>query len=242
MSMLRRTQVGLPNKEQPPRPAAFDILTRAVLPIALVAFAQQQEQPVRFWALLVGAALIAVIGFYHIGMRQIRNWTNKLHDRRFAKKTFQRFRRLVHRLGELLDTGRNDTLECVARERLCRSNAARLEELHMVPLDLFDGFWHDLNSRVEKQNPNLGNLVQSISELRNLVNSYNRYCVVPVFERFPEAMRELLTDEAKSDLESFRERFVDFLKDYDEYAKDLEASLHTVRMRTFNIAKPKPLA
>ena len=244
MSILKKTRIpiGLPQKDQPPKPPAFDILTRAALPIALVAFAQQQEQSVRFWGLIAVAFLFGVIGFYPIGMRQIRNWTNKLHDRRLAKKMFPRFGRLVDRLGELLDTRGNDTLEHVAKDQLCRSNAARFEELRMVPLNLFNGFWQDLNSRIEKQISNLENLVQSTSELGNLVNSYNRYCVAPVFERFPDAMRELLTDEAKSALESFRERFVDFLKDYDEYTKELEEVLRTVHLQTFYIAKPKPLA
>ena len=243
MSMVNRRSVpiGHPQKEQPPKPTAFDILTRAVLPIALVAFAQQQEQPVRFWALIALAFLIAMIGFYHIGVKQIRKWVNKLHDRRFAEKTFPRFRRLVQRLGELLDTTRIDTLEYIARERLCRSNTARFEELQMVPLDLFGGFWRDLDSRVEKQQPNLGNLMQSTSELHNLVSSYNRHCVGPVFDGFPEKMRELLTDEAKSVLESFRERFVRFLEDFDEYTNDLQGSLRTVFVQSYYINRPRPL-
>lgn len=243
MSMVRRrgVPIGLPQKEELPKPAAFDILTRAVLPIALVAFAQQQEQQVRFWALIVLAFLTAVIGFYHVGTRQIRNWANELHDRHLVKMTFPKFRRFVHRLGDLLDTNRDDTLEYVVRDRLFRNTPARLEELRMVPLQLFNGIWFDLNSRVENQKPSLDNLVQSVAECRNLINLYNRYCVDPVFERFPKELRELLTEEAKSGLESFREKFVSFLEDYDEFAKDLEESLRTVRLRTYSVARPKPL-
>lgn len=243
MSMVKKTRVpiGLPKKKEHPNPTAFDILTRLVLPIALVVIAGSQEQRFRFLALLVLALLSLVIGFYHIGVRQVRNQLNKLHDRRFARRTFPKFRRFVHRLGELLDTTRSDTLEYVARERLCRSNAAHFESLRMVPLDLFNGFWHDLDSRIDKQKLSLGNFVQSASELRNLVNSYNRYCVSPVFERLPQELSELLTDEARSSLGSLRERFVRFLEDYDEYAKELEESLRTVHLRAFYISRPKPL-
>lgn len=244
MTMVRRrgVPIGPSQKEQPPKPTAFDILTRLILPVALLAIAQQQqERLVQFWALIAIALLSGIAGFYQIGVQQIRKWVNKLHDRGFAKRTFPKLRRFVHRLGELLDAGRNDTLEYVARDQLCRSNAARFEELRMIPLDLFHGFWHDLNSRIEKQTPNLDNLVQSVTELRNLVNSYNRYCVGPVFDRFPEGLRELLTDEVKSALESFRERFLRFLEDYDEYAKELEDSLRTVRLQTYYVGRPKPL-
>jgi hypothetical protein len=51
----------------------------------------------------------------------------------------------------------------------------------------------------------------------------------------------LLTDRAKSSLESFRERFVRFLDDFDQYLTRLEESFKRPHIEPHCFPRPKPL-
>lgn len=227
-------------KNQPPKHTAFDLLTRLILPLVLVIIAQLQEQSARFWGLLVFAFVSLVIGLYRPVKEQIRYRINKFRDERLAKRRFPEFKRFVHRFGEFVDRARSDTLHHIALQELCCGNQTDFHRLGVTALPLFNGFLYHFRTRVDKQQPNLTALLESTSEFSNLVSSYAQYCTIPIFERFPQELRPLLTERAKSSLNSFQQQFAGFLDIYTEFLKNLDDSLTIPRVRSYYFPRPKP--
>lgn len=236
---------GPPPEERPPKPTTFDVLTKLVVPVlALVAVvvAQIQQQRVFSWVLLGVLLLFLAIGFYPslkaLGRERIHDW----QDGRAAKRAFPEFKRFLRRFAEFADLphSRTDTLHAILLET-CNRNSTEFEKFRVTAAELFHAFSKQLTTRIERQPANLANLQDGVEELALLVRSYGQYCVEPIFERLPHELRPLLTDRPKSSLESFRERYVRFLDDFDEYVTRLDESFSRPRIEPHYFPRPKPL-
>jgi hypothetical protein len=225
-------------KQQTQKPSFLDWLTRLVLPIVLVIVAQLQQQRARFWGLLSFAALSLAVGFGSSLKAQIRGWKSRRRDEQIAKRAFADLRRFLRQFGEFVDvpTAREDTLHRVCQNDLSGGRGDVSAKLGIAPSEPFKQHCHYLKSRVERQS-----LVDGALECNSLVGSYTVYCVLPVFERFPQELRPLLTEGARSSLEAFRQRFDRFLHDYSEYLKSVDESFSTPRIQSYYFSRPKPL-
>ena len=238
--------VGAPQEEPPRKPTVFDVLTKLVIPgLSLVAviITALQQQRVFSWVLLGVFLLSLAVGFYPWVRARLNRSVGERRDERVARKAFAEFRKFVRRFAEFAAAphSRTDTLHAIALEELCAGNYANLKKLCVVPAEVFQPFSLQLRSRVEQQEGNLPNLVDGLEELSLLVRSYTQYCVESIFGQFPPDLRPLLTDKAKSSLESFRERYVVFLDDYSKYLETLEESFSRARVESHYFPRPKPL-
>ena len=233
------SRFGTPEEtEQPPKPTTFEILTKLILPaLGLVALiiAQLQQQRTLLWALLAFVLLSLATAFLP---SKIRHRVRERRDERVARRAFPEFKRFLRQFGEFVDYGRSDCLHEIAFRELCQNRSDVFDRLRIVPVHLFNGFWWYLRARNERETRNL---LDSIQEFNHLVISYCTSCTQPIFDRFPEDLRPLLTPQVRASLESFRERFVGFLDDYSEYLKNLDDSFSTPRIRSYYFPRPKPL-
>lgn len=236
---------GPPPEERPPKPTTFDVLTKLVVPVlafVAVVVAQIQQQRLFYWVLLGVLLLSLAMGFYPsvkpLARERIEDW----QDGRAAKRAFPEFKRFLRRFGEFVDSPhpRNDTLHAILIETFSR-NPAEFEKLRVTAAGIFYDFSNQLTARIARHPANLPNLRDGMEGLGLLVAWYSRNCVEPIFERLPEELRPLLTDTAKRSLESFRERFVRFHDDYDEYVTRLNESLSKPRIGPCYFPRPKPL-
>ncbi len=216
-------------REQPSKTTAFEILMKLV-PVVLAFIALVQEQQARFWGLLVFAALSLFLGFYRSTVEGMKHLLARRQDERLARQRFVQLRGVVRHFAEFVDAGRSDNIQEIALSEICRRNTGDFSRLGLTPVQLFNGFWFFLSQRMNTQEPNLANLLGCISEFGHLIGSYSQGCLMPIFERYPQDLRASLTPEAKSSLESFRERFVLFLDSNEHFLKDLADSLNTAQI------------
>lgn len=236
---------GPPEEQQPRKPTTFDVLTKLIVPLltlVAVVIAQLQRQRLFFWALLGVLLLFLALGFYPSLKALVRERMQNWQDGRAAKRAFPEFKRFLRRFSEFADLpySRTDTLHAILLET-CNRNSTEFEKFRVAAAELFHDLSQQLAARVERRPANLPNLRDGVQDLGLLVRLYSRYCVEPIFERLPQDLRPLLTDRAKSNVESFRERFVRFLDDYDEYVTRLDESFSRPRIEPHYFPRPKPL-
>jgi hypothetical protein len=223
------------------RPTAFDLVTKLLLPIALVVIASLQQQVARFWALLGFAVLSITFGFYAHIQRAAHRFVRTRRDERIGKRQFQRLKQFVLAFGDFLDPARSDNLHNIVVDSICHNNVTEFGKLHLAPKDVYFAWHQHLKKRVETQKATLDNLEEAIREFGPLVNYYDQDCVLAIFDRYPVADRPAISAAAGSNLEAFRQRFDRFLYDYSNYLKGLDASFSTPRIRAYYFVQPKPL-
>ena len=234
-----------PEEQQPRKPTTFDVLTKLIVPLltlVAVVIAQLQRQRLFFWVLLGVLLLSLALGFYPSLKALVRERIQDWQDGRAAKRAFPEFKRFLRRFGEFADLphSRTDTLHAILLET-CYRNSTDFEKFRVAAAELFHDPSKQLIGRIERRPANLANLQDGMEELGLLVGLYGRYCLDPIFERLPQELRPLVTDRTKSSLESFRERFVRFLDDYDEYLTRLDESFTRPRVEPHYFPRPKPL-
>lgn len=244
---------GHQGEEPPKKPTPFDLLTKLIIPglaLAAVIVAQLQQQQRMVWALV--AVFFASLAFYlYSPVRDVvTRGVNRVRDDRATTRALPEFRRFVRTFGEFVDlpTHRIDTLDALVFSELCQNNSGNLEKLRLAPSSPFSKWCHYLKARVEQEKGDFSTFRDTMSEFNYLVSLYAQHCVMPIFERFPQELRHLLTARAKSSLESFRERFVRFLDNYEDFRKNFFESLstHELPVSTHELPgcwfpRPKPL-
>lgn len=238
--------IGGSQQEPPRKPTTSEVLATLIVPaLSLVAtiVALQRDQRIIAWLLLGVLFLSFAVGFYSSVKSRVRESIADGRDQRLARRSFSEFRNFVRRFDEFAaaPSSRTDTLHAIVLGELCGGSSSNLEKFRIVPAELFHPFSLQLRSRVDQQQRNLRNLLHGLEELSLLTRSYTRYCVLPMFDEFPQDLRPSLTERAKSNLESFRERYVRFLDDYSEYLDSLAQSFSKPRIEPHYFPRPKPL-
>lgn len=220
---------------------AFDVVTRLVLPLVLVLIAGVREQQWRFWGIIGFAALCLVASFCRPLVAWVGGLARRRMDERIARRALPELRKFVGEFGGFVDRSRADTLHYIAQSDVCGGDSGRFNKLALPNVNLFHDLWSNLGVRAENQKPDLTNFRATIMELNTLISSYNTYCTRAVFEMLPQELRSQLSDRAKSSLEAWRERFVDFLNDYTKYRKRFDEGFAARYLSTRDFPRPKPL-
>ncbi len=231
--------------DQPParKPTAFDVLAKLVIPLLAVVVAAVGRQPVFFWVLAGVLAVSVAVSVCPWLFYRLRDWAGDRRDQRLARQAFPQLRKFARRFCEFAASphSRNDTLHAIVLQELCGGNSTDLEKFHMVPVQVLTPLADLLHSRLEPQHGSLTDLRDAVDEMNVLIRSYTDYCVDPIFSNFPQDARPRLSDRVKSSLESFRERFVEFLNDYDKFLEGLAESFNRPRINPYYLRRPKPL-
>lgn len=174
-----------------------------------------------FVVLLVGSVLYPPLRVsYHA-------WIVKRADSLVGRQSWPKFVVLVRRFGEFVSE-RTDTLDAVISNNVPEPMRSEFNKL-VVNSRIFSGFYHFLAQRVDRRSPGLPELASILEEFHHLVGLYGNFCIAPVFDRLSEEQRKSLPDQAKAKLNTFRERYGQFLTEYMEFAKQLADSRPQLR-------------
>jgi hypothetical protein len=227
-------------------PSSFDFVTKLLLPaLALLALilGQIKGSPPRLqYALLFLAVILVGFGFFYTPLAtKIRQLREQAREIQATAGALPELRRLARNFAEFVDTGRTDTFHYIVLCDLCQGNGELFAKLPIPDVSL----WYHLSvyfcQRVGRLRPKQSELQATMMEFHHLVGSYNNMCVAAVFERLPKDFEPLMTPKAKSSLNGFQQRFVPFLKEYEEFVKALAEAQPIYYGLPRSFVRPKPL-
>lgn len=259
--------LGPGEPEKPPKPTAFDYLTKLILPVlALVALilTRSEKQTALTWGLLGFAFLSLLAGFYP----QLASWVKKQarsdRDERIAKRAFPELKKLIYRFGEFVGS-RSDTLHSIVQSEVCGNNQDMATRLGLPNIQIFQGFWTTVSARAAVERPTLATFKGTVTALNMLVALYNNHCMYVVFDRFPQELRwqvsglpkhveeqvdwermgqkppGQLAEPARRSLEGCRERFNAFLDAYENFLRSLDERFIERHIPSRSFPRVKPL-
>jgi len=179
--------------------------------------------------LVLGLALATTVALVVVWIRMRKRARTEVHSREqqhVAALYYPRFRKLVGQFGDFVDTRTSDTLHYMVtndfplptRDDLCK-------RLGTAPLGLWNQFWFFFKQRIDRTAPTFTELLAGIQEFHHLLGEYNNLCVAPIFSHLPNDTRASLTEQQRSKLNGFQQRFTIYLRDYMEFAKELSSAL-----------------
>jgi len=156
-----------------------------------------------------------------------------------ARAAVPRMKRLLERLGEFVAPSRGDTLHSILRDTVGPPTGIPVERMGPASINIFYALWEHLTtSPVDSRHP-LEYFGERSAALDILVEGFNDLCVLATFERLPEEYKRHCSPARRRDLELFRERWVRFLDDYDEYRYEVEPLLPQGARRRRLLLRPK---
>jgi hypothetical protein len=253
--------------EKPPKPTAFDYLTKLILPVlALVALilTRSEKQTALTWGLLVFAFISLVAGFFPQLAAWAKGKVQHGSDERVARRAFSELRKFIQRFGEFVGSG-SDTLHHIVESELCGNNPEMAAQLGLPSIGIFQGFWTTLSDRAAIERPTLASFMGTASALNMLVAVYNNHCMHVVFERIPQKLRAevsglpkhvedqvdwermgqrppgQLAEPARRSLEGCRERFNAFLDAYENFLGGFDERFTMRHLPSCRFPRVKPL-
>lgn len=226
---------------EPPKPSAFDYLTKLIVPLAALILARYQRQTALIWALLAVAVVFLLAGFYPQFAGRARRLWRVWRDWRIARQAFPALRTFVERFGEFVSGQRNDTIHYIIQSDVCGNRSDIFSRFNLPNARIFQAFWSDLQMIAAEEKPTPANFKAAAAQLCTLVALYNNHCMDAVFRVPPQDFRSQLTDGSKSSLNESRERFNAFLEQYESFLSSLDrgfAERHVVGLRSFPRVKP----
>lgn len=223
----------------------FEVGTRLVLPsLSLVAFIFAQlysRQPWLSWALLAFTVVLFVSGLYTPIKLVFRRMSDRIKDKRVARNAFPELRKFVGRFEEFIGQ-QNNTLHYIAQSEVSEGYGQRYASFGIPDMGVWHAFWKHFSDRLDRQRPTMLELQRSLEEFFDLVGTYNNQCVSALFDRMPQTERAALTPQAKSSLNSFQQRYAQFLHECRDFAKDLSTSRPALKGVNFAFSIPKPIS
>ncbi len=227
-------------------PSSFDFVTKLLLPaLALIALILGQirgSPPGLQWALLVLIVLLVGFGFFYAPFAtKIRRWREQAREIQATAGALPELRRLARNFAEFVDTGRPDTFHYIVVSELCQGNGELIAKLPIPDVSLWYHLSVYFSQRVVRLRPKMSELQATMMEFHHLVGSYNNMCVAVVFERLPKDLQPAMTPKVKSSLNGFQQRFVSFLKEYEDFVIGLAEAQPIYYGLPRSFVRPKPL-
>jgi len=239
-----------PSGEKQPKPTAFDIFTKLILPglsiLALILVQKGGASAGMLWGLLALAFLSLGFGFYAPLAQRIRNRRNKAKDEGLARREFDELGTFVREFRGFIESsiGGTETLYDIllnATRDSIERDPKRFETLRLEPYDAYQSWCYYLWVRLKGQQRNLANFVALLNELSNAASVFSYRCVMPFFDQLPRDLRSALPENARSNMESYRERFVNFQDRYVAFVRKVNDSLTNSQVQLIIPCRPKPL-
>lgn len=175
------------------------------------------------WILVGVAVLLFVSTTYKPVAMRIHLRSERRKDEQVARDNWKELRNLVHRFGDFVSTQNSNTLHYIIMHDISDPTRTRLSE-RIVSNNLFYGFWHSFMRQIDREPISLAELAYAVEEFYHLVGQYNNYCIEPIFERLSPDLRQQITEEMKTKLNTFRERYGHFGNDFMAFGKQFSES------------------
>jgi len=157
---------------------------------------------------------------------------------------YPRFQKLVHGFEEFVDSRMSTTLHYMIvsggdfsgqmRDDLCKA-------LGTVPVSLWSSLLHFFKLRIDRTPPSFGELIAGVQEFHHLLAQFNNLCMAPIFDHLPNDKRAALTEQQRSRLNGFQQRFTFYLRDYMTFGKELSQALPELQRLPRDIPYSNPL-
>lgn len=230
--------------------SVFEWFTQIAVPLVatIAAFFRQEQR-----AVALSLIALAVVSLLVSSVPRIRGWLKERRLRKneeaLAETALDDLKNWIHKFLEFANTENSDALYNIVFSRLCQSNWANFEVLHLAPPQLFADFSKLLARRTDERKPSIEVLRQAVSEFNSLVGLYSRYIVCPVYDKVPlklspEILQVYNALCLEKDLIQFRERYDRFLGSYMDFLKSLDRKLpRPLEPEHFGyyFERPKPL-
>jgi hypothetical protein len=228
------------------KPTLFDVITKLLLPsLTLAAFVLGQIKGVSpriEWALFTGTIVLAMFGFAFVPLSaKVRRMREQSRDTKATLDALPELTRLARTFSEFVSNGRQDTLQAIYQAELCQHRGDLLAVLPIQQFSIWYRLAHFFDLRVERLTSDPRELQTALQEFHNLVGSYSNCYVTPIFERFPDQLKSALTPRVRSSLNGFQLRFVLFLKEYEDFVKQLEITRPVFSGLPYMFVIPKAL-
>jgi hypothetical protein len=242
MSGIYQSPGSMEEDQKPSKPSPLDYLSRlaSVLSLIVVILELTGKRTPFLWALLVVIVVVVVVGFYSPGKEAARRWAARTKDKRALQTALPKFRNFVRQFGEFVSRERSDTLHYMLEEA-GRAPGQNVAVPAIRDVELWYNLWNNFAQRIERQRLDLPEFLYGLREFYDLVGLYDTRCVVPVFNDARPEFRAGLTDGAKSNLNSFQQRFMNFLTSFENFLKELVESRPIFQDLPRHFSHPKPL-
>lgn len=237
---MHNIYVEEPKQNEHKTPQLFDIISRLILPVAIVVAGIFRNLNVYLLVLFVILALI--VTYYRRLAAFIRARRDKVHDGRIVAENLKQLRQLSREAGDYFDvsTSRTDSIPGIMQELGIRNHQAA-NAIHLPHLGIFQEHWKFLNHRIQNEKMNADDFHNAANELTSLVHLYNSYYVYPLFYTYAAELREVLSANEKSKLNAFQQKYVAFLTAYTKYITRVGEDFRTLPKLHAGMPFPNPL-
>jgi hypothetical protein len=235
--------------DESPKHSLFESFTRLALPIiatgAAVASLFKQQRAIALGAVAV-ALLSLLISEAPRARRAFKERKLRRKQQAVSATAFEDLKGYIHNFEAFANTRRSDALYSIVFGKLCQCNQANYDNLHLAPPMLVCEFWEHLRNRADAAQPSFATLGATILEFNSLVGNYCRYLACPLYECVPsklspEMLKVYIYQGVERDLIQFRERFVRFIADYEDFLKDTDRKLPRPLNLGYYFEAPKPV-
>lgn len=223
------------------KPPLFDWLTRFVVPVLSLIMASLEERRELALAFVGFGALVMLLQLAAPSVSWVRRRKRQRNDRITTAHLRPELTRLVERFAGLVNPQSNETLHHILQSVVYPHDPDKLVLLGLPHIRLLETSCRHFTASLDGPTEEPRVLAQRLSDFSDLIADYQGYCVRPVFETFPVELRKALTPDARTALESFREKYVSFREAHEDFEKRAAALLSTVSIRPMYFDRPKPL-
>jgi hypothetical protein len=159
----------------------------------------------------------------------IRRLTDRKRDRLFVTTNDNRLRQFVRRFAEFLST--NNTRSLISMIRFGSSLNVTPEQI--ITGDYIGNWFQSYNEQLAFPVVNRMQFLARARELGNLIQQFNSYYVVRTQKQLALATTPL-PEQTLDQLETFREEYIAFLRDFELWGKEIAAYLQSLGIAEFN--------
>jgi len=229
------------SKEHSAYDYAKDFWIPTVLGLGAIVSALWGKLGILALGLTVATALAFIVVWARL-RRRVKVQTRSKEQQNVASIFYPRFQQFVHRFEEFVDSRTSNTLHYIVvndmsgpvRDELCK-------RFGTVPIGTWSEFWYFFKRRVDRTQPTFTELVEGVREFHHLLGAYNNLCVAPIFTHLPNDLRTALTEQQRSKLNGFQQRFTLYLREYMAFAKELSQTLPELDHLPHNLPYSDPL-
>ncbi len=223
---------------------SFEHLRTLLMALSLTAYVITQlsdKHPTESKVLLGFTVLVFAANYSPWFKRQRAKWLERRRDDAVARNAFPKFREFVHRFGEFIDSGRNDTLHAIVLNEILQRRSDANVRFTLPNMDTWNSWWLYFWQQIDRQPRTMTEVHAALMEFHSLVGTYTNICVTQIFGYLPANVKAEITPEVKSSLNAFQQRYERFLGEYSQFAKSLSESRPALRGLPCWFSTPKPL-
>lgn len=214
-------------ESRPSRHSFYDLVKDILLPVAsLVGMFFSFRAPLRLALFFIVAMVFGVLGLYP----RVANWwgwrRERAKDTEIVGRAVPTLQKLIERFGDFVNGQFGGSFHHIVTSEL--SPNVRNGVIFAVggpAFNLWQGFWYYVKEGVgQRPATTLDTLNFQLMEFHHLVAQFCNFCISPIFVRMEPELRQKLSENDRSVLNGFQQRYSAFVSEYEQFARALADS------------------